>query len=96
MVVGRFVDRGKLTFNIEERFTIASLPVLQFLTDFEVTPFADFGTVFYEPGQINMDDMKLGYGLAIRAVLRPQLVCTAEFAFAKEGTNVIINVDYPF
>lgn len=93
---GRFVDRGKLVLNLEERFTIASLPVLQFLTDLEVTPFADYGTVFYTPDQINVDDMKLGYGVALRAVLRPQLVCTAEFAFSKEGTNIIVNVDYPF
>ncbi|MDD4005394.1 MAG: BamA/TamA family outer membrane protein [Elusimicrobiaceae bacterium] len=93
---GRFVDRGKLVFNLEERFTIASLPVLQFLTDIEVTPFADYGTVFYEPHDVTLDNMKLGYGVALRAVLRPQLVCTAEFAFSKEGTNIIINVDYPF
>ena len=93
---GRFVDRGKLVFNLEERITLFSMPVLQFFTDMEVTPFAEYGTVFYSPDQMQANEFQLGYGLAFRAIIRPQVVCTAEFAFGKEGNNIIINVDYPF
>lgn len=93
---GRFVDRGKFNIALEQRMVVLSLPLLQFITELETTPFVDIGTVFNKMDGIRMDKMKVAYGIALRALIRPQLVCTAEFAFGRDGNNVIINVDYPF
>jgi Omp85 superfamily domain len=93
---GRFVDRGKLVFNVEQRLTLSRMPILKFLSEVELTPFMDVGTVFGQPSGIQMEKMQWGWGFALRLVLRPQVVAAADFAFGKEGPNVIIHVGYPF
>jgi hypothetical protein len=93
---GRFVDRGKLVFNVEQRITPWKLAVMNFFTEFEITPFVDMGQVFNSTDQIQPDRMHVGYGSALRLVIRPQVVATADFAFGNEGPNIIIHVGYPF
>ncbi|NLO91965.1 MAG: BamA/TamA family outer membrane protein [Elusimicrobia bacterium] len=93
---GRYVDNGKLALSIEERFTITRLPVLKFFTELEVAPFIDAGTVFSDNDDIRMKEMKIAYGAAFRIVIRPQVVAAADFAYGKEGSNIIIHVGYPF
>ena len=93
---GRYVDRGKLVFNLEQRFTVSRLPVLKFFTELEIAPFVDMGTVFSDNKDIRTDEMKIGYGAAFRIVIKPQVVAAADFAFGREGSNVIIHVGYPF
>jgi len=93
---GRFVGGGKFVFNIEERITVSRLPVLKFLGELEISPFLDMGTVFGTLSTLKADKLKFGYGLAVRIVIKPQVVCAADFAIGAEGTNVIIHVGYPF
>jgi len=93
---GRYVDRGKLVFNIEQRFTLTRIPILKFFSEIEVTPFIDMGTVYRRISFLQTQSMKFAYGGAFRIVLRPQVVATADVAFGHEGTNLIIKVGYPF
>jgi hypothetical protein len=93
---GRFVDRAKMVLNIEQRFTIVKQSVMKFLTELEVSPFIDIGTVAPSLSKISTGDLKYGPGLALRIVLRPQIVGTAEFAFGSEGMNTIVKINYPF
>jgi len=93
---GRFVDRAKMLFNIEQRFTIVKAPVMKFLTELEVTPFLDIATVASEVSKLSFNSLKYGPGLALRIVLRPQIVGTADFAFGSEGFNTIVKINYPF
>ncbi|HUT85582.1 MAG TPA: BamA/TamA family outer membrane protein [Elusimicrobiales bacterium] len=93
---GRYVDGGKFVFNIEERITISRLPILKFIGELEISPFLDMGTVFGTLSGLKSENLKFGYGVAIRLVIKPQVVVAADFALGREGTNVIIHVGYPF
>ena len=83
-------------FNIEERITLSKVPVLKFVSELEISPFLDIGTVFDKPSLFTFSNMKYGPGIAFRLVMRPQVVGTIDIAFGSEGTNVIIQVGYPF
>jgi hypothetical protein len=93
---GRFVDRGKFVFNIEERITLSRSPFMKFISESEIAPFLDVGTVFPGLSDLRAGDLKYSPGVAARIVIRPQVVGTLDFAFGSEGTNAIIKVGYPF
>ncbi len=93
---GRFVDRGKFVFNIEERMTLSRSPFMKFISESEIAPFLDVGTVFPRPSALRARNLKYSPGISARIVIRPQVVGTLDFAFGSEGTNAIIKVGYPF
>ncbi len=93
---GRFTGRGKFVFNIEERITLSKTPFYKFISETEIAPFLDVGTVFDKVSSFRARDLKYGPGISARLVIRPQLVATVDFAHGSEGTNAIIRVGYPF
>lgn len=93
---GRFTDRGKFVFNIEERITLSRTPLYKFISETEIAPFLDVGTVFPKLSAFRARDLKYGPGISARLVIRPQLVVTVDFAYGYEGSNTIIHVGYPF
>jgi len=93
---GRFTGRGKFVFNIEERITLSKTPFYKFISETEIAPFLDVGTVFDRVSDFRARDLKYGPGISARLVIRPQLVATVDFAYGSEGTNAIIRVGYPF
>lgn len=93
---GRFTDRGKFVFTLEERITISKTPFYKFISETEIAPFLDVGTVFSKVSGFRARDLKYGPGISARLVIRPQLVATVDFAYGSEGTNAIIRIGYPF
>ncbi len=93
---GRFVDRARMLFNIEQRMVVVKASVMRFLTELEFTPFIDIGTVAPSVKKLSLSKLKIGPGFATRIVLRPQIVGTADFAFGSEGLNTIVKINYPF
>ncbi|MFA6434250.1 MAG: BamA/TamA family outer membrane protein [Elusimicrobiales bacterium] len=93
---GRFVDRGKFVFTVEERITLSRSPFMKFISESEIAPFLDIGTVFPKPSEFSARNLKYSPGISARIVIRPQVVGTLDFAFGSEGTNAIIKVGYPF
>lgn len=93
---GRFIDRARLLLNIEQRMSIVKAHVMRFLTELEITPFIDVGTVAPSLKKISLSKLKYSPGFAARIVLRPQIVATADFAFGSEGFNSIVKINYPF
>lgn len=93
---GRFTDRGKFVFTIEERITLSRSPFMKFISESEIAPFLDVGTVFPKPSDFRARSLKYSPGISARIVIRPQVVGTLDFAFGSEGTNAIIKVGYPF
>ncbi|MCX7641501.1 MAG: BamA/TamA family outer membrane protein [Elusimicrobiales bacterium] len=93
---GRFVDKARMLFNVEQRFTVIKTPIMKFLTELEITPFLDIATVAGSIKKISTGNLKYGPGIATRIVLRPQIVGTADFAFGSEGINTIVKINYPF
>jgi len=93
---GRYIGGGKVVLSAEERITVTKLPVMNFFSEFEITPFIDTGMVFGTLSEIRAKDFLFGPGFALRIVIKPQVVATADFAFGKESSNIIIHVGYPF
>ncbi len=93
---GRFTDRGKFVFNIEERITLSKTPFYKFISETEIAPFLDVGTVFPKVSAFRARNLKYGPGISARLVIRPQLVATVDLAYGSEGTNAIIRIGYPF
>ena len=93
---GRFTDRGKFVFTIEERITLSRTPFMKFISETEIAPFLDVGTVFAKPTAFRARNLKYAPGISARLVIRPQLVATVDLAYGSEGTNAIIRVGYPF
>jgi len=93
---GRFTDRGRFVVNIEERITLSRSPFMKFISEVEISPFLDVGTVFPELSKLSSRNLKWSPGMALRLLIRPQVVATLDFAFGSEGTNTIIKVGYPF
>jgi len=93
---GRFTGRGKFVFTVEERITLSKTPFYKFISETEIAPFLDVGTVFDKVSGFRARDLKYGPGVSARLVIRPQLVATVDFAYGSEGTNAIIKIGYPF
>ena len=93
---GRFTDHGKFVFTIEERITLSRTPFMKFISETEIAPFLDVGTVFGKPTDFSARKFKYGPGISARLVIRPQLVATVDLAYGSEGTNAIIRIGYPF
>ncbi len=93
---GRYTDSGRMVLNLEERIRVARSPLLKFFSEIEVSPFLDVATVFSSPGNLRWDSLKPGPGIALRVLLRPQVVITLDTAWLGSRNNLILKVDYPF
>jgi hypothetical protein len=93
---GRFTDRVKFVVNIEQRITMSKFPLRKFISEFELTPFIDIGTVSDKVSNIKADNLNFAPGISSRLLIRPHIVATLDFAYSKEGINSIIRVGYPF
>jgi hypothetical protein len=93
---GRFVDRGRLVFNVEQRITFSSLSMMGIQTQFQLAPFFDLGTVFPSRSEIQRRLFYPVYGGAFRAVVKPNVVGDVEVGIGKEGPAVFVDINYPF
>jgi hypothetical protein len=93
---GRFQDHGSLFGNVEERFTFHTLSVVNAVTEFQVAPFVDVGTVFPSPDRLETRHLEPVVGAAFRAVVKPTVVGRVETGVSREGPAVYMGIDYPF
>lgn len=93
---GRFIDRGAFSANVEERYTFFKKKVAGVTTEFELAPFAGFGTVFDNPRTAMVKYVRPVLGAAIRAVARPQVVGSVDLAVGQEGLKVFMDINYAF
>lgn len=93
---GRFLDRGRLVVNFEERWTVYTLEVVSAVTQFQLAPFVEVGQVFRTPDRLRLKDVEPVAGVAVRAIVPPTVVGTIDFGVGREGPAIFIGVDYPF
>lgn len=93
---GRFIDRGVILLNLEERIRVVRLEMLRVPFNVEAAPFIEFGQVFNQIEDIGSGKIQTSYGLGIRAVVRPNVVAKIDLGAADEGLNVRVGLDYPF
>ncbi|MBI5631008.1 MAG: BamA/TamA family outer membrane protein [Elusimicrobia bacterium] len=93
---GRYVDRGMMALNLEQRFTFWSARMAGVKTEFELAPFTGLGSVFDNPGKMTRRHMRPVYGAAVRAVAKPQVVGSIDFGLGQEGLAVFMDINYSF
>lgn len=93
---GRFMDSGRLGFNLEHRYTLASLKLMGISTNFEMAPFVDAGEVFPSSDQIQARTVQFVGGLGFRAAVKPSVVGDVEIGVGREGPAVFVDINYPF
>jgi len=93
---GRFVDRNMVCFSLEQRFEVFRLNMYNVTSHWEVAPFMDVGKVFATPGSFNLAKLHTAGGIALRAVVRPQVVGHVEVGVSREGSAIFMGLGYPF
>ncbi len=93
---GRFQDRGSAFANFEERWTVHSIDLVHSLTEFQVAPFVETGTVFPTADRARLRRLATVGGVAFRAVVKPAVVGKVEVGLGREGPAVFVGIDYPF
>lgn len=93
---GRYVDRGAAWLNVEQRFTLFEVKMAGVTTEFETAPFAGLGTVGDNPGRFAKRYARPVFGLATRAVAKPQVVGSLDFGYGQEGLAAFIDINYAF
>ena len=93
---GRFQDRGTAFANVEERWRVHFVDMVHSLTEFQVAPFLETGTVFSTPGRAQTRYLATVAGVALRAVVKPAVVGKVEIGVGREGPAVFVGIDYPF
>jgi hypothetical protein len=93
---GRYRDNGMMTTTLEQRFTAYKTEVAGVTTELELTPFLGLGTVFSAPKRMTRRYMRPVYGVAVRAIVRPQVVGSIDVGTGQEGTKVFMDINYSF
>lgn len=93
---GRYVDRGALALNLEQRFTLWKVKMAGVTTELETAPFVGMGTVFDNPGRMARRYFRPVVGLATRAVAKPQVVGSLDFGVGREGLAAFMDINYSF
>lgn len=93
----RWVDRNMVAFSLEQRFTVYQFHRFGVTTNVEVAPFVDIGKVFPTFSRFNFHRLHSAAGVALRAVVRPQVVGHVEVGIGQGGNNsVFMGLGYPF
>jgi hypothetical protein len=93
----RWIDRNMVTFTVEQRFDVFQLSHFGVISHLEVAPFVDVGKVFPTFGEFNFRNLHPAAGIALRAVVRPQVVGHVEVGIGRGGNNaVFMGLGYPF
>jgi hypothetical protein len=93
----RWIDRNMVALTLEQRFDVFQLHHFGVVTHFEVAPFVDVGKVFPTFGNFNLRNLHPAAGIALRAIVRPQVVGHVEVGIGRGGNNaVFMGLGYPF
>src|SRR5205823_899110 len=93
---GRFIDRGMMLWQAEQRITVYKVAMAGVTTEFELAPFVGVGTVFDSPKDMRKKYLKPVVGAAVRAVARPQVVGSIDVGAGNEGVSVFMDINYSF
>jgi len=94
--LGRFVDDDFILMNLEGRIRIATLKILDVMTEGELAPFVDMGKVYSTLRGRFFDDWEVNPGLGMRLLVRPNVVGRFDLAFGREGATLFVGLNFPF
>ena len=95
-VLGRFVDKGKMLFQLEERFRLASPKLFGKNFDVYTDPFFEVGRVFPSLSKLGANYWKPVGGLGIRAFVPPNVIGRLDIGIGGDGLELYTELGYPF
>lgn len=93
---GRFYDKHRFQINVEQRIRLVRFFVGEILLDVEGAVFAEFGQVFPSFKDVKTKDIQKVFGVAIRFVVRSQIVAKVDIGYGDEGSAIFAGLHYPF
>ncbi len=94
--VDRFIGKHSALLNIEERIQILKKNIAGTMTELEIAPFVDIGTVFDTFGSDTFDSWQVNPGIGFRGIARPNVAARVDIGFGSEGAAVFAGLDFPF
>jgi outer membrane protein assembly factor BamA len=92
----RFLDRGRLLVNIEERLRLFTVTYHDIRTTVELALFVEAGRVFHTVAELHGQHVQTVAGIGGRLVVLSRLVAKIDVGFGREGMAVFSGLDYPF
>ena len=94
---GRFVDDNGYVLNVEERVNVFEFEIMGSRQILQLAAFLDVGRVSSEGDGIELNDVKVAAGGAVRLVLPDsELVVSIDLGFSDEGSATFVGLDYPW
>ncbi|MDB4954956.1 MAG: hypothetical protein JWO36_2525 [Myxococcales bacterium] len=92
---GRFVARQAWTVELEQRVRVLETHFFGVTTEWRIDPFVAAGQVFDTiDGAVSHPRLTAGFGF--RAFVHPKTVARIDLATGGEGTNVYVEIGYPY
>lgn len=92
----RFLDKGRVLLNAEERMKVFAMTYGNVRTDIELALFADAGRVFHAYHKLTSGKLQAVWGAGVRFVAASQIVAKIDVGFGSEGVAIFTGLDYPF
>jgi outer membrane protein assembly factor BamA len=92
----RFLDEGRVLFNVEERIKVFHIDYGEVRTDIELAVFTDLGRVFKSFSDLGSGKIQAVIGGGIRFLAASQIVAKIDVGVGSEGLAIFTGLDYPF
>lgn len=92
----RFIDKGKMVFQLEERFRLIKSALLGIPFEIYVDPFVEFGSVYNSINTLERKDWQVNGGLGIRAFVPPNVIGRVDMTVGADGFEIYTALGYPF
>ena len=92
----RFLDRGRILLNIEERLRTFTFTYEDIRTHLELAFFVEAGQVFHTWNELRTKNIQTVSGVGLRLVVTSKLVAKIDIGFGREGRAIFTGLDYPF
>ena len=92
----RFVDRGMIVFQIEERIRLFKWKLMGIPFEGYTDPFIELGRVFDSANHLGLDHWQPVGGLGLRLFVPPNVVGRIDFAVGSDGFEIYTALGYPF
>ena len=93
---GRFVDQGKIIFQLEERIRILKWKLFDIPFEIYTDPFFELGRVFKEFADLNGENWQTVTGLGLRLKVPPNVVARIDVSYGSDGVELYTQLGYPF
>lgn len=93
---GRFVDRGKIIFQVEERIRLLKWQLFGIPFEIHTDPFFELGRVFADFSDLNGGHWQPVGGLGLRLKVPPNVVARIDLAYGSDGFELYTMLGYPF